>query len=548
MSGRLRWGAFGVLMVLLAGCANLQNSAYTKQETERQMSEVRADSDAYVDTRLRPPEPPAEVRNALLPELDIPLGEAGDRFDIAVKNMPARDFFMGLMEGSQQNIVVSPLLEGEVSLMLSDVSLEQVLSAVRDTYGYDYRRNDYGYQVLPAQVQTRIYRLDYLNIKRAGSSTTSVSSGQVSNASNRNSENASNNNASNTISRDNRGDTINSAEIKTTSNTDLWSEMTAMVQMIIGDHPEHRVVTNPQAGVLVVRAGSQELRGVEAFLNVAEDSLQRQVLLEAKIIEVELNDGFRSGIEWNAVFTPGSKDISFGQGAVPFSNTDISRGGNGLGGVFSGVLDLGDFTAAIDLLETQGNVDVLSSPRISTVNNQKAVIKVGNDEFFVTDFSTTTSTTSAGSTTVPDVTLTPFFSGIALDVTPQIAEDQEVILHIHPSVSDVVDQNKTISVGDASVTLPLAFSTIRESDSIVRAESGQVVVIGGLMKTYEKTDVAKTPVLGDLPGIGYLFQQRQSSFVKSELVILLKPQVVEIGTFNRDLRRSNARVNKLLKF
>ncbi|WP_426414987.1 pilus (MSHA type) biogenesis protein MshL [Aestuariirhabdus sp. LZHN29] len=512
------------------------------------LSESTGDSDAYVESKLEPSVPPEDVRNALLPELDIPVGAAGDRFDIAVKKMPARDFFMGLMEGSDQNIIVGPKVEGEISLILSDVSLDEVLSAVRDNYGYDFKKNNYGYQILPSQVQTRIYRLDYLNIKRAGTSTTSVSSGQVSNAANRDSNNSSNNNSSNTISNNNRGDTINSSEIKTTSNTDLWSEMANMVQMIIGDNPEHRVVANPQAGVLVVRAGTPELRGVEAFLDVAEDSLQRQVLLEAKIIEVELNDGFRSGIQWNAVFTPGSKNISIGQGSVPFSNTDISNGGNGLGGVFSGVLALGDFSAAIDLLETQGNADVLSSPRISTVNNQKAVIKVGNDEFFVTDFSTTTSTTSAGSTTVPDVTLTPFFSGIALDVTPQIAEDNEVILHIHPSVSDVVDQDKTITVGDASVTLPLAYSTIRESDSIVRAESGQVVVIGGLMKTFEKTDVAKTPFLGDLPGIGPFFQQRQSSFVKSELVILLKPVVVDIGTFNRDVKRSSDRVNKLLQF
>ncbi|MCL6414996.1 pilus (MSHA type) biogenesis protein MshL [Aestuariirhabdus sp. Z084] len=527
----------------------MKNYEYTEAETERLITESEKDSDAFVAKKIEPTAPPEAVLDTLLPELEVTAEVGEERFDVAVNNMPARAFFMSLMEGSNKNIVVSPKLEGDISLMLSDVSLDEVLSAVRDTYGYDFKENDYGYQILPAQLQTRIYRLDYLNITREGSSTTSVSSGQVSNNSNSNSDNRSNTDSSNVISRNNnRGETINSAEIKTSSKTDLWSEMAEMIQMIIGDTPEHRVVANPQAGVLVVRAGTNELRSVEAFLNVAEDSLQRQVLLEAKIIEVELSDGFRSGIEWNAVFSPGSKNISIGQGSVPFSNNDIADGGNGLGGVFSGVLELGDFTAAIDLLELQGNVDILSSPRISTVNNQKAVIKVGNDEFFVTDFSTTTSTTSAGSTTVPDVTLTPFFSGIALDVTPQIAENNEVILHIHPSVSDVVDQDKTITVGDASVTLPLAFSTIRESDSIVRAETGQVVVIGGLMKTIEKTDIAKTPFLGDLPGLGPLFQQRQSQFLKSELVILLKPQVVEIGTFNRDVRESRKRVNKLLKF
>jgi MSHA biogenesis protein MshL len=290
-----------------------------------------------------------------------------------------------------------------------------------------------------------------------------------------------------------------------------------------------------------------ELRDVEAYLTDAQDSLQRQVILEAKIIEVELNDSFQSGIDWALISS--SRDYAIG-------NTSIARGAarlvvdnrgeaaiNAAGDVaLASGLDVSDipfgnlfaigsstsnFASLITLLSTQGSVHVLSSPRVSTVNNQKAVIKVGSDEFFVTDISSDNTTTIAGTITSPDLTLTPFFSGIALDVTPQISRNGEVILHIHPSISEVTDQVKTIVIGDEELKLPLAFSTVRESDSVVRALSGQVVVIGGLMKTISSDDNGGVPGLDEVPIVGELFKQKRKLNRRSELVILLRPIVVD---------------------
>ena len=194
--------------------------------------------------------------------------------------------------------------------------------------------------------------------------------------------------------------------------------------------------------------------------------------------------------------------------------------------MFTVALALNNFTAFIELLDTQGTVHVLSSPRIATLNNQKAVIKVGSDEFFVTDISSTT-TTGTTTTTTPSVELTPFFSGIALDVTPQISDTGEVILHVHPSISEVRDQNKTITVGTSTQTIPLALSTVRESDSVVQAQSGQVIVIGGLMQTRASGGNSRTPGLSDIEGLGGLFTHSRDTQAKSELVILLKPVVVD---------------------
>ncbi len=198
------------------------------------------------------------------------------------------------------------------------------------------------------------------------------------------------------------------------------------------------------------------------------------------------------------------------------------------GGVFSAALKVGsDFTAFIELLKTQGKVHVLSSPRVATVNNQKAVIKVGSDEFFVTDVRSNTNVTTGALSTQSNVELTPFFSGVALDVLPQISAQGMVTLHVHPTVSEVREQVKNISVSSTdNISVPLAFSTIRESDTVIRARSGQVVVIGGLMQNRTQNDVASVPVLGDLPIVGGLFRHTRQVTRKSELVILLRPQVV----------------------
>lgn len=191
----------------------------------------------------------------------------------------------------------------------------------------------------------------------------------------------------------------------------------------------------------------------------------------------------------------------------------------------------------ISLLDTQGDVDVLSSPRVTASNNQKAVIKVGNDEYFVTDVS---STTVAGTTpvTTPQVELTPFFSGIALDVTPQIDADGNVLLHVHPSVIDVSEQVKEIKVSGSSLELPLAQSEIRESDTVIKASSGDVVVIGGLMKSENIEALSKVPLLGDIPFIGEAFTNRSKSTKKTELIIMLKPTVVGADTWSNELQRS----------
>jgi MSHA biogenesis protein MshL len=314
------------------------------------------------------------------------------------------------------------------------------------------------------------------------------------------------------------------------------------LQTLIAGSNGGSVVVNPQAGLAIVRALPADLRMVRQYLNQAEQHLQRQVILEAKILEVTLNDGFQAGINWSDIAAAGGTTGNIGQTG---QELNLRSEPNDINGFFTGVFTGGDFQATLELLRTQGTVQVLSSPRVATVNNQKAVIKVGSDEFFVTGISTTTTTGAGGNTSTPNVTLSPFFSGIALDVTPQIDERGEITLHVHPSVTEVQDQTKQIDFGTANpLVLPLALSSVREADSIVRARSGQIVVIGGLMQDKLSQDDAGVPWLSDIPWLGKLFTQQREGSAKSELVILLRPVVTDDSTWQLDIDRSHDRVRR----
>ncbi len=543
----------------LAGCLALSGCAVTRHASAALPSAgpiAQALAQAAAPPAARPTTPPAAVQDALLPPVRLNLGNARSgggaepRFDVRVHDAPARQFFMSLVKGTPYNMLVDPAVNGRISMRLKNVTIEQVMEAARDVYGYDFRKIAVGFEVLPPRLRTRIFQVNYLDMQRMGKSETRVSSGQI----NQNPSAYGNGGAMGgafgaTAGVVGTGNAVSlpSSSIKTETDSDVWKGLSRSLRTMVGDKDGRQVIVSPDTGVVVVRAMPAELRVVGDFLHTVQDSLHRQVILEAKILEVDLNHGFQSGINWAALGRVGAnKTLLFGQtgggtllNGKPSSiagntgnlnpnalNQVINTAASAFGGAFSVAANLHDFNAFIELLKTQGTVHVLSSPRVATVNNQQAIIKVGTDEFFVTNVSSTT-VTGTTTTTTPNITLTPFFSGIALDVTPQIDGHGNVILHIHPTVSDVKDQIKTITVAGQRQTLPLALSTVRESDSVVYAHSGQVVVIGGLMQTTRRKNVAGTPLLGDIPLLGALFRHTRTSVEKSELVILLRPIVVE---------------------
>jgi MSHA biogenesis protein MshL len=493
------------------------------------------------------------------------------RYDVQVEDAPARAFFEGLVADSSVNMMVHPAVGGRITLNLKQVTLIEALDAARDLYGYDYRPMSRGYLILPPTVQTRVFQLNYLDLQRIGVSRTRVSSGQVTQGNAGESSGGGGGGAD----KDEKTQTSSTTgtAVLTRNESDFWKEIEANIISLVGNPSKQQkeefggkdnVVINRQSGVIVVRAMPDELRAVAEYLRKTQSTITRQVVLEAKVVEVELNSGFQAGINWTTLVTKGNKTGFFGQRAPnngfdadPLNPPDetyqvtpgvpvVGQVVDAVAGAFTFAFDSTDFAAFIQLLDSQGRTRVLSSPRVSTLHNQKAVIKAGSDEFFVTGVKSDT-TTGTSTTTSLNVELTPFFSGVALDVTPQIGEDGTVLLHIHPTVSEVQDQNKRVSFGDATSELPLAFSQIRESDSVVRAQSGQVIVIGGLMRETRTRNDYKTPGLGSIPLLGNLFKSKRDASTTVELVLLLRPIVTDDRNMEQMVREANERTASLSK-
>lgn len=466
------------------------------------------------------------------------------RFSVQARQMNAADFFAQLTQESPYNLIVHPDVRGSITVSLRDVTLQEVLDAVQDIYGFDIRREGRVYRVFPAGLRTETVSLNYLSLRRQGQSQTSVTSGGVAD---QQSGLGSRGNLSGALQRNNSefgsmgglpaggGLTGRSGQtgstISSESETDFWQGLQDILEGIIGTDGGRRVVVSPQAGLATIRAYPHEIRAARDFLSAAEQSLQRQVILEARIIEVSLNESYQQGVDWSRITS------RIGSGVTEFGFSGGSVDAPSLGGVFGLQFQNQTFNGMIEMLSTQGNVQVLSNPRVTATNNQKAVIKIGEDEYFVTDVSTTTITGTA-TTSTPNVQLTPFFSGIALDVTPQISDDGSVTLHIRPSVTETREQEKIIRLNNETLALPLARSNIRESDTIIRARDGEVVIIGGLMQTSYSDEVSQVPVLGSIPGLGELFKNRRQREVKKELVIMLRPTVVGVDTWNTELEAS----------
>lgn len=542
--------------------------------------------------RAAPPPNEAAVANALLPPVSALAGQLPkarqaleERFNVAFNNVPAHQFFHSIVAGTRYNMLVHPEVTGSITANLKDVTLIETLDAVREMYGYDYRIDGNRISIKPLTIQTRMFHVNYLVGNRKGQSSLRVSSTSVSNVGttgqgSQNNQGGQNNQGSqgqNNQGGDHQNTQSDSTNVSTTSTSDFWVDLKAAIEAIVGSTGKdsgRSVVISPQSGVLVIRAMPDELRNVDAYLRATQLSVDRQVILEAKILEVELNDSFQSGINWasfasfksghdNRVSTgflsPGTSlaPLPFAGGQPPLISTgsgisastgfSLSNAASAAGSLFGLAFQTSNFAALISFLESQGTVHVLSSPRIAAMNNVKAVLKIGTDEFYVTGVTTTTNTSATGNTTSPSVTLTPFFSGVVLDVTPQIDDKGDILLHVHPSVSQVTTINKSINLGSVgNFSLPLAASSTSEIDSMVRGQDGRVVAIGGLMRQSSTADRAQIPGAAGIPLIGALFSNRANVSQKRELVVLIKPTIVDGGSaWNQDLLDTSRRIQEL---
>jgi MSHA biogenesis protein MshL len=497
---------------------------------------------------------PPEVSRALLPPADLSLSKlaqkAEPRFDLNVVGLPVAQVFEALARDTRYSIVLDPTLKASVTVSLKDVTLIEALEALRDMYGFEYRVQANRIYVQQAVLQTRVFQVNYPTTSRSGRSDVRVISGSLTQSAG-NTPGTPSATPQPTSSGTSAPASAESTRITTVSHNELWTEIEASLKLMVLADPAHldgrQLIVSPQSGVIVVRAMPAELRQVETYLRAMQLNVEREVMLESKIIQVTLTDSTQSGVNWSAfhngsgtranggMSTPGATLSPFGAisdallAATP--GVTVSQPPNGTSPLFGLAFQTASFGALMEFLQTQGNVQVLSSPRIAALNNEKAVLKVGTDDFFVTGITTniTSSSSVNGSAVItPTITVQPFFSGVALDVTPQIDENGDIILHVHPSVSVVVEKSKDVNLGTlGDYILPLASSTVSETDTMVRVSDGNIVAIGGLMNISRSDTRAGLPGASDVPFLGRLFSSTEHSQTKQELVILIKPTIVQ---------------------
>jgi MSHA biogenesis protein MshL len=485
-----------------------------------------------------------------------------------------------------------------LTVSLKDTTVFEALDAIREIYGYEYTQDGSRIYVQAPELKTALYQVNYIVGQRRGVSDLQVIAGSSSGAGGAASGGGSVLGSSSGAAGGSTGSyaSIQASALSTVTKSDVWGELEDALRTMLGcqiakDQPKssgigssaggnssradvsfagdsqlgerprgidgcsegRAMAVNPMSGTILVRGMPNELRLVDSMLRAMQVNIERQVIIEAKIIDVELNAGSQQGINW-AGFSGGRHQASVGANTSLIDGTTGGAAGNVNAGTSLGALlgtqllgvatpnafsaglgvalQLTDFSALVNFLQTQGQVHVLSSPRIATLNNQKAVLKVGSEESFVTNASggqiTAGTGGSAATTTNPTITYQPFFSGISLDVTPQIDDSDRITLHVHSMVNSIAVRDKLAIIstsGDRS--LPFAVNSISETDSVVKTRDGQMIVIGGLM-TESSTDTrAKVPGIGDVPGLGSFFKRGEQKTVKRELVILLRPTVVK---------------------
>ncbi|WP_457322772.1 secretin N-terminal domain-containing protein, partial [Roseateles sp. P5_E11] len=481
--------AAALLAAGLSGCADkplrvAQPSQALREELQAQRAAPAASgvpAPVVVATPVPPPAP------ALPPE---------PRFDLIVNGAPARDVFLSLVSDTRYSMLVHPSVTGQLSVTLKGVTVRESLDAIRDVYGFDYSIDGRRITVFPPTLQTRVFTINALAHQRSGRSEVRVSSGAAPASSQNGAAGASGNTGSATGGSTTTVQQQESSQLSTKVSSDFWGETNNALKALVGSGEGRAVITSPQTGTVAVRAMPEELRHVEAWLKATRIAVERQVMLEAKIVEVELREGYQSGIDWSRIgersaIGQTSVNPSIPSGVSSIINPLVSntRGFPTLssgtqspawpdliplpsagGGTLGLALARGGFQALLAFVESHGDTQILSSPRIATLNNQKAVLKVGTDDYFITGISgsnsgTNTGTNGTNGTTnqIPTLTLTPFFSGIALDVTPQIDAADMITLHIHPSVSNVTEKIKQVDLGSVgNFRLPLASASVNE--------------------------------------------------------------------------------------
>lgn len=609
------YGLLCAVVIFITACATQPASVPdTEILTEIQATLTQAEAETGVaDSELT--EDDVDLLDELIPSLSLDeelLTPVEERVSISSPNLPADVFFNSLVADTDYGVAISEDVNVQINLSLPNVTIEEAMDTVAEIYNLDIERRGNIFTVRPGGLRTRQFTIDYLNVQRTGSSSIQVTSA------NSQSGNSGGNGFNNGIGGINGGfgggnfnngnfgggglnNGLNSGvggfggaaglgggaggQISTTTSTDFWSDLETAISNLIGVNSGNSnnsnaqsqslfggivgagsrnqstvteegksVLVQPLTGLVIVTAYPNELERVEQFINAAQESLRREVIIQVQFLEVILNKGFQYALDFNTFGRQANNPVT-GSGAFDGdsdgllgSNNDQAAeflsGNAGIQGISNPLqfsTNFSDFDAVFQLLQTRGTTQVISSPQLRVLNNQKAVFQDGDQEFFQTQADTTTVASANNTTTNANNNLQQFFSGISMDITPQISANGEITLHVHPIISAVDEQSKSI----AGQIVPLARTSTREIDSVIKAQNGKIVVLGGLAFERNINETAGIPGISRVPVLGDALEQKQIQSVKSEFIILLKPIIANPEGDKTLLRESNERFRSI---
>ena len=548
-----------------------------------------------------PGKPPEFVLAPPLPAPPRPTARQ-EVYSVVVQNVQVQELLFALARDAKLNVDIHPAITGTVSMNVRDQTLTEILERIARQVDLRYEIQGRNLSIVPDAPYVRNYRVDYPNIQRDATNSISTStsvastgaapggagSGSGSNASMSEIASKSNNRFWETLVGNVR-DMLNEsgAAQADTSSAAPGSAPSSSSGSSPGSTPSptgdsastgtptssaggtgratapgtatpaaatavrvesSTVMSNPESGYLSVRATQRQHERVREFLGRVMNAARRQVLIEATIVEVDLSSRYQQGIDWSLVkpngtafdssLTIGPKGASGGlqTGGIVSSLSSLTLNGPS---VFKGY----DITGMLNMLESFGTLRVLSSPKISVLNNQSSVLKVvDNKVYFTITATAATSTTTGGITTLTPATYTSTFNsvpiGLMMTVTPQISESSEVILNLRPTISRITgfatDPNPDLAKSNVVNRIPEVQT--REMESVLRVQSGGVAILGGLMQDSRNNNSDEVPLLNRLPLLGNLFKYRDDASKKTELVIFLRPTVLTDPSLDGDFK------------
>lgn len=511
-SHRTRW-----ITALLAGLIGLPGCTLTPQQVDP----------GHVNSPIaNAADIPAPVQR--VPMLEPPRAAAPlETYSVVVTDVPVRDMLFALARDAKINIDVHPSVTGNVTLNAIDQTLPQLLDRIARQADVRFTQEGDTLQVEPDAPFLRNYKIDYVNMSRDSTSGVSVAT-QI----------ATTGAAAVGDSGGGSGGNNSTTSVTSTSNQRFWGTLERNVRAILGDavgtdstEGSPAVIVNAESGIISVRATTREHQQIQKFLDQVQVSAQRQVLIEATVVEVKLNDDYQLGVDWSLIANGAGWSVN-----QSLLGTNLSKDPFSLLTYADSDTKLGNTETTIGMLRRFGDIRVLSSPKIMAINNQTALLKVvDNLVYFTIEAETTITDGVANTTFTSSVHTVPV--GFVMSVTPQINDTDTVILNIRPTISRVIsfvrDPNPSLANSNVESSIPQI--QVREMDSILRINSGQTAVLGGLIQDGVDLSRSGTPLLSELPVIGDAFSYRNNQVSKTELVIFLRPRVIRDASVSGDL-------------